>query len=156
MPAKASRRPAAELPAADYQRLLGLRTAIRRFEHWSSQQSQEQGLTSAQHQLLLAVRGHDDPRGPTIKDLAGYLFLRHQSAAGLVERTCELGLLRRSTDADDRRAVRLRLTPRARRILAVLSSAHLEGWIRLTDELTAIDVRRGQAAGRPLRDPAQP
>jgi DNA-binding MarR family transcriptional regulator len=156
MPAKASRRPAAELPDADYQRLLGLRTAIRRFEHWSSQQSREQGLTSAQHQLLLAIRGHDDPRGPTIKDIAGYLFLRHQSAAGLVERTCELGLLRRSVDADDHRAVRIRLTPRARRILEVLSTAHLEGWVRLTDELDAIDVRRGRVTGGRATDRGRP
>jgi DNA-binding MarR family transcriptional regulator len=156
MPGKTSRRTAADLPDADYQRLLGLRTAIRRFEHWSSQQSQEQGLTSAQHQLLLAVRGHHDPRGPTIKDVAGYLFLRHQSAAGLVERTCELGLLRRIVDAHDRRAIRLRLTPRACKILEVLSLAHLGGWVRLTDELTAIDVRRGQAAGRRAPDPSRP
>ena len=28
------------------------------------------GLTSAQHQLLLAIRGHGDPHGPTIGEVA--------------------------------------------------------------------------------------
>ena len=46
------------LTDADYEDLLTLRTGLRRFLRWSEQQAEEAGLTPAQHQLLLAVRGH--------------------------------------------------------------------------------------------------
>jgi hypothetical protein len=52
------------LPDDVYSRLLVLRTALRRFERWSAEQAQAAGLTPMQHQLLLAIRGHADRRGP--------------------------------------------------------------------------------------------
>ena len=52
------------LTDADYEDLLTLRTGLRRFLRWSEQQAEEAGLTPAQHQLLLAIRGHTDRRGP--------------------------------------------------------------------------------------------
>ena len=55
-----------KLTDADYQRLLELRSGLRLFLHWSEQQAASADLTPAQHQLLLAIRGHPDPRGPTI------------------------------------------------------------------------------------------
>ncbi|MGZ6980094.1 MAG: MarR family transcriptional regulator, partial [Acidimicrobiia bacterium] len=70
----------------DYQRLLEFREGLRRFLHWSEEQAVAVGLTPAQHQLLLAVRGHPHRRGPTIGDLADSLMLRHHSAVGLVDR----------------------------------------------------------------------
>src|SRR5690349_1571259 len=70
----------------DYRRLLELRSGLRRFLRWSEQAAQSAGLTPAQHQLLLAVRGHDDPRGPTVGDVAEHLLLRHHSAVGLIDR----------------------------------------------------------------------
>ena len=75
----------------DYRRLLELRTGLRRFLRWSEQHAEAAGLTPAQHQLLLAIRGHDDPRGPTVGDVAGYLMLRHHSAVGLVDRAEKAG-----------------------------------------------------------------
>ena len=66
----------------DYRRLLELRTGLRRFLRWSEQHAEAAGLTPAQHQLLLAIRGHRDPRGPTVGDVAGYLMLRPHSAVG--------------------------------------------------------------------------
>src|SRR3546814_7346031 len=62
---------------AQYERLLGFRDGLRRFLRWSDDQAKAAGITPAQHQLLLAVRGH---RGqPTIGDLAQHLLLRHHS-----------------------------------------------------------------------------
>ena len=49
---------------ADYEDLLALRTGLRRFLRWSEQQAEAAGLTPAQHQLLLAVRGHADHARP--------------------------------------------------------------------------------------------
>jgi DNA-binding MarR family transcriptional regulator len=62
-----------DLDATHYQRLLQFRTGLRRFLHCSAEQAEQAGLTPAQHQLLLAVRGHDAESRPTIGDIAGYL-----------------------------------------------------------------------------------
>jgi len=42
---------------------------------------------------LLAIRGHGDPRGPTIGEVADYLLLRHRSTVGLVDRADIAGLV---------------------------------------------------------------
>lgn len=124
-----------ELEDADYQRLLQFRTGLRRFLHWSEEQAEKAGLTAAQHQLLLAIRGHDGPLGPTIGDAAGYLLLRHHSAVGLVDRAVKAGLVERHEDAVDRRVVRLRLTSQGAQILKQLSELHLEEIKRLTPRI---------------------
>jgi DNA-binding MarR family transcriptional regulator len=70
----------------DYAKLLGFRSDLRRFLRWSEEQAKAEGLTPSQHQLLLAVKGHRGPDGPTIGEIAEYLALRHHSAVGLVDR----------------------------------------------------------------------
>jgi DNA-binding MarR family transcriptional regulator len=127
-----------EFADADYRRLLQFRTSLRRFLHWSAQEAESAGLTPTQHQLLLAIRGHDDSRGPTIGDAAGYLFLRHHSAVGLVDRAESAGLVERIEDQDDRRVVRLRLTEKGQEILVALSRVHLEELKRLAPEMRAL------------------
>lgn len=114
---------------ADYRRLLEFRTGLRRFLRWSEEQAAAAGLTPAQHQLLLAIRGHDDPRGPTIGEVAGHLLLRHHSAVELVDRAAAAGLVRRLQDPEDHRVARLRLTDAGSarlRDLAALTLAELE------------------------------
>jgi DNA-binding MarR family transcriptional regulator len=122
----------------DYRRLLELRTGLRRFLRWSERQAEAAGLTPAQHQLLLAVRGHDDPRGPTVGDVADYLLLRHHSAVGLVDRAVAAGLLVRGPDADNPSAVRLRLTEEGAHRLGALSELHLEELAHLSPTLRAL------------------
>ena len=124
-----------DLDDADYRRLLQFRIGLRRFLHWSEEQAEKAGLTPAQHQLLLAIRGHEGEPGPTIGDVAGYLLLRHHSAVGLVDRAEKAGLVQRQEDAGDRRVVRLRLTPLGAGMLQQLSSAHLEEIQRLTPRI---------------------
>lgn len=111
---------------ADYRRLLELRTELRRFLHWSEEEAKREGLTPAQHQLLLAVRGHAGPQEPTVGDVAETLLLRHHSATGLVDRTVQAGYLRRTRDPDDHRVVRLAVTRAGANKLARLSQRHLE------------------------------
>jgi DNA-binding MarR family transcriptional regulator len=127
-----------ELSDADYQRLLGFRTGIRRFIHWSDEQALAIGLTPAQHQLLLAVRGHDDPLGPTVGDVAKYLLLRHHSAVGLVDRAEAAGFVARHTDPTDQRVVRLRLTPLGTRRLRQLATLHFEELNRLSPRVRSL------------------
>lgn len=122
----------------DYRRLLEFRTGLRRFLHWSEQQAATVGLTPAQHQLLLAVRGHHDPAGPTIGEVADALLLRHHSAVGLIDRAEATGLVRRVRDGDDHRIVRLRLTAMGARRVAQLSEAHLAELARFGPRLRAL------------------
>jgi DNA-binding MarR family transcriptional regulator len=123
---------------SDYRRLLEFRTGLRRFERWSQEQAAKVDLTPAQHQLILAVRGHPDRRGPTIGDVASYLQLHHNSAVGLVDRAEAAGLVRRVADPSDARIVRLELTPPAEQRLASLAAAHLEELSRLAPDLRAV------------------
>jgi DNA-binding MarR family transcriptional regulator len=120
------------LADGQYAKLLSFRTGLRRFLRWSEEQAATVGLTSAQHQLLLAIRGHHDPRGPSVGELADYLCTRHHSAVQLIDRTEQLGLITRSRgDSEDRRVVRLALTKAGHDKLALLSAIHLEELRRL-------------------------
>ena len=122
----------------DYERLLRFRTGLRRFERWSEQQAEAAGLTGAQHQLLLAVRGHRDRRGPTVGDLSDYLMLRHHSVVELIDRAEAAGLVRRVADPLDRRLVRLRPTPHGNAVLRRLARAHLAELARLAPVYEAL------------------
>lgn len=129
-----------EVPPSDaaYARLLTLRTGLRHFERWSAQQARAAGLTPAQHQLLLAIRGHQDPSGPTIGEVADYLLLRHHSAVGLVDRAEAAGLVSRSRSEDDHRVVRLQLTDDGAKRLEALAALHLEELERLALDVAAV------------------
>lgn len=114
------------LAQSDFEHLLELRTGLRRFLRWSEGQAKAAGLTQAQHQLLLAIRGHPDPAGPTMGDLADYLVLRHHSAVGLVDRAEREGLVRRNPDPNNRSVVRVTLTPAGAAKLDLLAEAHVQ------------------------------
>ncbi len=126
------------LTTKEYRDLLALRTGLRRFLRWSEEQAHAAGLTPSHHQLLLAVRGHDDPRGPTIGDIAGYLLLRHHSAVELAQRAEGLGLIQRVPDPDDRRVVRLVLTDKGSNALEQLAALHVQELARLADDLRPV------------------
>jgi len=143
---KAAARPAVRPGAEDYRRLLEFRTGLRRFLRWSEDQASVAGLTPAQHQLLLAIRGHDDPRGPTIGEAASYLLLRHHSAVELVDRAATAELVERVGDAEDHRVVRLRLTAKGEARLEGLAATTLAELERFGPHLQAI--WRGLSSGR--------
>ena len=109
----------------DYSALLEFRTALRRFNHWSEQQARVVGLTHAQHQLLLAIKGHRGSEPPTVGDAADYLLLRHHSAVELVNRAQAGGLVERHRDSSDARMVRLRLTPKGEDCIERLTALHI-------------------------------
>ncbi|HSS47834.1 MAG TPA: MarR family transcriptional regulator [Thermoanaerobaculia bacterium] len=128
----------AQLNDEDYRRLLQFRVDLRRFLHWSEEQAEKAGVTPAQHQLLLAIRGHHEAEGPTIGDIASYLLLRHHSAVGLVDRAVKAGLVERREDPVDRRMVRLSLSALGSRTLEQLSELHLEEIKRLAPRIQVI------------------
>jgi uncharacterized protein YeaO (DUF488 family)/DNA-binding MarR family transcriptional regulator len=152
------------LPDSAYARLLALRTGLRHFERWSERQAQAAGLTPAQHQLLLAIRGHGDPDGPTIGEVADYLLLRHHSAVGLVDRAESAGLVDRARSEDDHRVVKLHLTVDGAARLEAPSALHLEELHRLALDVPSVwaglepvypahgFARPSDTAGAPGRD----
>lgn len=124
----------AKLTAADYENLLEFRTSLRRFLRWSESRAREAGLTPAQHQLMLAVKGH--PGGsPTVGDVAEYLLLRHHSAVELIDRAEAAGLVQRCRDEGDGRVIRIQLSAEGERRLRQLSAAHLDELRRLAPVL---------------------
>src|ERR1700691_2850657 len=128
----------------DYENLLAFRTSLRRFLHWSETQARAAGLTPAQHQLMLAVKGHPGVHGPTIGDLAGYLMLRHHSTVELVDRAEAAGVVERWGDDDDGRATRVRLNAEGEAPLASLAHAHRD---ELRSLAPVLDATVAQWAG---------
>jgi DNA-binding MarR family transcriptional regulator len=119
----------------DYAQLLALRDELRRFLHWSEQQARAAGLTPAQHQLLLAVRGHHGD--PTVGEIADHLLLRHNSVVELIDRAQHAGLVQRVTDPQDHRVVRIQLTAHGEASLEALTASHVEELARLRERLTS-------------------
>jgi DNA-binding MarR family transcriptional regulator len=114
-----------------YRQLLAFRTRLRQFDQWSRAAAAEHGLTHAQHQLLLAVRGSATPGGPPIGEVAEALLVRPHTAGELVDRLASRGFVVRVPDEDDHRRVRLRLTPSGEAVLHELTAVHLEELRRL-------------------------
>ena len=145
----------AALSHDDYANLLAFRTALRRFDRWSHERARRVGLTHAQHQLLLAVKGHRDPNGPTISEAAAYLNTRHHSVVGLVDRAERAGLLRRGRDASDARVVRLELTELGEDRIAQLAELHLVELNRLAPVLQhLVGARRDHTNAPPMSSAA--
>jgi DNA-binding MarR family transcriptional regulator len=137
-----------EITREDFEKLLDFRVALRRFQRWSEDQAQAAGLTHVQHQLLVAIKGHQEDQPPTIGDLAGYLLQRPHSTVELVDRAEAAGLVARTSDAGDGRVIRVRLTPEGDRVMQELTRAHLE---RLRDLAAVLDqlVNTPASAPRP-------
>jgi len=114
-----------ELTDEEYRRLLSFRDGLRRFLDWSSREALAAGLTPAQHQLLLVIRGHQSG-APSVSDVTEHLLTRHHSTVQLVDRAERAGLVERHADEEDRRVVRLRLTSLGARLLESLAASHLE------------------------------
>lgn len=122
----------------DYARLLAFRVALRRFSRWTEGQARAVGVTPAQHQLMLCVRGSENPRGPTVSDVADCLLLRHHSVVELIDRAVAAGLVVRKQDDLDARSMRIRLTPKGARRLRRLSDAHQDEVRRLAELLRPV------------------
>jgi DNA-binding MarR family transcriptional regulator len=122
----------------DYRQLLTFRTGLRRFLRTSDGQARAAGLTPSQHQLLLAIRGHPGQRGPTVGEAAGYLLISHHAAVQLIDRAQRAQLVERTSDPDNWRVVRLRLTPTGSARLRDLSTLHLHELAHLEPVMHAL------------------
>lgn len=126
------------LTDGEYRALARFRYALRRFQSFSEQAARDAGITPAQHQLLLAVRGFDGNGAPSTTDVAEMLQLRLHSAGELVGRAEDNGLLVRDADPDDLRRTRLHLTPAGDEKLTELSIEHRRELRRFRREMNEV------------------
>ena len=137
------------LRTRDYARLAAFRGAVREFLHFSEDAAARAGLTAQHYQAMLILRACPEGASITINDLARQLFIKHNSAVGLVDRLVREGLVVREASRADRRKVELRLSARGRAVLAKLAAMHRRELERIGPLLRALidDVFRDERAG---------
>lgn len=121
------------LTKEDFEALARFRFGIRRYLRFSEETVRSHGLPPQQYQLLLALKGFPGRDWAVVRELAERLQLRHHSVVELVTRAQIQGHVRRTTDPDDGRAVRVTLTDQGERLLVRLSALH-------RDELRRMDA----------------
>jgi DNA-binding MarR family transcriptional regulator len=108
------------LPGSDaYEGAAALREALRAFLRQSDQVTRRHGLTTQRYELLLMIRTSARDGRATVSQLARRLSLAQSSTSELVDRTEDLGLVRRDGDTADRRAVVVSLTAEGERRLSL-------------------------------------
>jgi DNA-binding MarR family transcriptional regulator len=126
------------LSGADYRALARFRRALRVFQRFSEEAARDAGLTPAQHQLLLAVRGHEGDGPPSTSDIAEALQLKLHSAGELAARAEGNGLVVRRDDPADARRTLLDLTSAGADALEALTLLHRDELRRFRAEM--VDV----------------
>jgi len=137
----------ASLTRAQYVALATFRYELRRFMAFSETAAHGAGLPAQQHQALLAIAGFDGEGAPTVGTLSERLMIAPHTATELTSRMVEADLISKVPSAEDRRKVRLALTPKAESLLADLSAAHLR-------ELKSLEPALNAALSRLTRDRA--
>jgi DNA-binding MarR family transcriptional regulator len=98
---------------------------MREFLAFSEDGARAYGITSQQHQALLAIRSHAGPDPISIGELADCLMIKNHSAIGLVARLVDRDLVARDLSQEDRRRVNLSLRPEGVKILEAISVRNL-------------------------------
>ncbi len=126
------------LSLSEYRSLARFRHALRVFQRFSEDAARAAGVTPAQHQLLLAVKGWDGDGPPTITDIAELLQLKHHSTVELVQRAAAAGLVEASIDPADGRRHLTDLTELGETILSSLSLQHRDELRRFRNEMNDV------------------
>lgn len=120
-----------KLSTRDYAQLAAFRYALRGFLRFSEGAAAKASLTAQHYQAMLILRACREEQCITINDLAQQLFIKHNSAVGLVDRLAQKRLIVREPSSADRRKVDLRLTGRGRQVLAKLAAMHRRELLRI-------------------------
>jgi DNA-binding MarR family transcriptional regulator len=123
------------LTKQDFEALARFRFGIRRYLRFSEETVRRHGVTPQQYQLLLAIKGFPGREWATVRELADRLQLRHHSVVELINRAQGQRLVRRESDPDDARAVRVTLTDHGEHLLGRLSALHRDELRRMDDVL---------------------
>lgn len=112
------------LVKTDFEQLSEFRYQMRRFERFSEQAAQSEGVTPLQYLLLLHIKGYPEREWATIGELAERLQAQHHGVVGLVSRCEALKLVKRKASETDRRQVEVHLLKTGEKLLARLAELH--------------------------------
>jgi DNA-binding MarR family transcriptional regulator len=116
--------PKRALAKADFSALSEFRYQMRRFERFSENAVQAEGITPLQYLLLLHIKGYQERDWATVGELAERLQAKPNGVVALISR-CEAGhLVERRQSASDRRRVEIHLLPAGETILKRLAELH--------------------------------
>jgi len=107
-----------------YRDLARFRKSLRLYTRTSEQIARAAGITPAQHQLLVSIRGGPNGFAPSISWLAEDLQLEAHSVTGLVGRAETGGLVTTSAAGEDGRVRSVHLTDLGRTALARILVEH--------------------------------
>ena len=115
---------ARDLDKIDFEQLSEFRYQMRRFERFSEQAAQAEGITPLQYLLLLHVKGYPGRTWATIGELAERLQAQHHGVVALVSRCEAIELVERRVSERDRRQVEVHLLAAGEKLLARLAELH--------------------------------
>ena len=113
-----------QLSKANFEQLSEFRYQMRRFERFSEQAAQGEGVTPLQYLLLLHIKGYPEREWATIGELAERLQAQHHGVVALVSRCEALGLVARKVSERDRRQVEVHLLEAGEQLLVRLAELH--------------------------------
>ncbi|MEW6345143.1 MAG: helix-turn-helix domain-containing protein [Paraburkholderia sp.] len=112
------------LTKTDFEQLSEFRYQMRRFERFSEQAAQGEGITPLQYLLLLHIKGYPEREWATIGELAERLQAQHHGVVALVSRCEALDLVQRRISDVDRRQVEVHLLKAGEQVLLRLAEMH--------------------------------
>lgn len=116
--------PNTPLGKADFAALSDFRYQMRRFERFSENAAQAEGITPLQYLLLLHIKGYPGRDWATVGELAERLQAQPHGVVALVSRCEAAGFVQRRPNAIDKRRVEVHLLPAGETILARLAAMH--------------------------------
>lgn len=130
------------LSTQQFAAIASFRYELRRFLAFSEAAAAAVGLPAQQHQALLAIMGQmEKPSPPSIGTLAELLLIAPHTAAELVARMADAGLVEKAPSAQDRRRIEVKITPKAQELMHRLTAAHVR-------ELETLEPALAKALGR--------
>lgn len=115
---------ARDLSKLNFEQLSAFRYQMRRFERFSENAAQDEGITPLQYLLLLHIKGYPGREWATIGELAERLQSQQHGVVALVSRCEALGLVERKVSDRDRRRVEVHLLDAGEEVLARLAEMH--------------------------------
>jgi DNA-binding MarR family transcriptional regulator len=112
------------LTKQDFETLSEFRYQMRRFQRFSENAAQSEGITPLQYLLLLHVKGFPGREWATIGELAERLQAQSHGVVALVTRCEALELVKRVQSEVDRRQVQVHLLKKGEHVLGHLASLH--------------------------------
>lgn len=116
--------PSPPLTKTDFAALSEFRYQMRRFERFSENAAQAEGITPLQYLLLLHIKGYPGRDWATVGELAERLQAQQHGVVALLTRCEAAGLVQRKPSAFDRRRVEIHLLPAGEAVLERLAAMH--------------------------------